>query len=184
MARAIQQDLDQLLYATADERCALAQGNIPRSVVRRHEYLQARPLERLVQAISGPRQKLGPPRLRATQGRIFTRRTWNYSYGDVFELWSEIRVDIASPGGPCREEVSPQWLHLFGRLGERVLSGVATVYVVRFSTSQRLLAPHVDCVVAIEATDADACLVERRPAHGPPPELYMGGQPADKGILS
>ena len=184
MTYSVQQDLDRLLHATAAERAALARGRIPRSVVQRHQYLQAGPIERLVHTLRGQRHRPAPPALRAVHGQVFTRRTWNYSYGDVYELWSQILVVPAGVESLDLEEAAHGWLDLFGKLGERVLRGVATVYVVRFPTVRRGLAPHVDAVVAIEVAEGEARLEERPPAFPPPPEPFLSGQAADEGTLS
>lgn len=184
MVANIQQDLDGLIGVSSDERSELQQGIIPPAVLRRHEYLKVNLAQRVMDAVRQPMQESSRPELRTMRGRITTRRTWNYSYGDVYELWSEISVDSTPTASPYREFVDPEWLNLFGKLGQSVISGIATVYVVRFPTTRKSLVPHVEVVVAVEAINDEARLDERSTVVAPPSEPYMGGQPADRENLS
>jgi hypothetical protein len=180
----IQQELDRLLRVLSVEREQLQQGTIPPSVLRRHKYLRTNLLRRVVAAVRQPLHESSRPELRTMRGSITTRRSWNDSYGDVYELWSEISVNSAPTASPDRASIGPEWLNLFEKLGQRVISGIANVYVVRFPTTREFLAPHVDVVVAVEALDREACLEARSTVVAPPSEPYKGGQPADHGIRS
>ena len=108
------------------------------------------------------------PALRVLEGSVETIRTWQYSYGECYELWTALRF-----AGEAREEIC-----LFQELGSHTITGWARLFLATVPTRKRGLAPWYETPVALEIAD-DTTFVFREPGKAPPVEPLRVNVPAD-----
>lgn len=107
------------------------------------------------------------PALRVVEGIATTVRTWQYGYGDCYQLWAAL--EFAD---------SDQSVDLHMKLGSYVISGWARVYIATIPSRKLGLAPHFEAPIALELGD-DSELVQREPGKPPPEEPLRVDVPAD-----
>jgi hypothetical protein len=104
-------------------------------------------------------------RVRVVEGEVRTRRSWSFTYGEVYRLIAEVHLGAE--------------VHQVPELGEHLLSGPVRVFLLIIPSLEPPLAPACEKVVAIEL-HTGALVGLRPPTIAPPDEPYRARAPADE----